>query len=144
MTNKNIDTLNDVTKMLIDSQKGYAKAAEVTEDNFTFSAEFQQRSVERARLVNEFQSQVRSFGEEPKTEGGMLGSLHRAMTEFSSMFQSDEKAALEAIDDGEEQLAEYIESKLDDDELDMRTRALLQNAHRAAKAGERFADRLTD
>lgn len=144
MSNVNIDTLNDVTKMLIDSQKGYEKAADVTEDDFSFRAEFQRRAADRRELVQEFQNRVNSLGGEAETDGGVLGSLHRAMTEFSSMFRDDTKAALEAIDDGEEQLAEHIERNLDNDGLDTDTRSLLQKAHQAAEAGECFADRLTD
>ena len=138
---KDVDVLKDVTKMLIDSQKGYAKAAEVTDDNYVLHAEFMERSQERAQLITDFQTQTQSLGAEPETDGGVLGTLHRAMTDFSSLFRDDEKAALGAIDDGEERLAEYIESKLDDD-ITPPTRGLLQNAHMSARAGEAYAERM--
>lgn len=141
MSSQNVEVLNNVTQMLIDSQKGYEKAAEVTEDNFAFAQEFQARAVERARMVNTFQTQVNQYGGEPKSEGGMLGKLHRMTTEFSAMFRDDQKAALEAIDDGEEQLAQYIESKLDEDGIDANTKMLLKQAHASAQAGEKFAER---
>lgn len=142
MTNESIDALNDITEMLIDSRKGYEKAAEVTDDNYAFKTEFQRRAQDRAALVTEFQNRVRTIGGEPRNNGGVLGSLHRASLEFSSLFRDNEKAALDAIDDGEEQLAETIESKLEREELDAETRALLQKAHTAAKQGECFAERL--
>ncbi|RFB05671.1 PA2169 family four-helix-bundle protein [Parvularcula marina] len=138
---KDVDVLKDVTKMLIDSQKGYAKAAEVTDDNYVLHAEFMERSQERAQLITDFQTQTQSLGAEPETDGGVLGTLHRAMTDFSSLFRDDEKAALGAIDDGEERLAEYIESKLDDD-ITPPTRGLLQKAHMSARAGEAYAERM--
>lgn len=144
MTNKNVEILNDVTKMLIDSRKGYEKAAEVSEDNFVFQTEFQQRAGNRANLVNDFQGRVRHLGGEAETDGGALGKLHRMMTDFSAMFRDDVKAALDAIDDGEEQLADTIEDKLKEDDLDVDTRVLLQRAHASAKEGERFADRMDD
>ncbi|MEM9234545.1 MAG: PA2169 family four-helix-bundle protein [Pseudomonadota bacterium] len=139
---KDVDVLKDVTKMLVDSQKGYAKAAEVTDDNYSLRSEFVERSQQRQQLIGEFQNQTRTFGAEPETDGGMLGSLHRAMTDFSSLFRDDEKAALSAIDDGEERLAEYVSDKLEDNELNPQTRQLLQKAHMSARAGEAFADRM--
>lgn len=138
---KDIDVLRDTTKMLIDSQKGYAKAAEVTDDDYILHGDFVQRGHDREKLIAEFQLQTTSLGGEPETDGGMLGSLHRAMTDFSSMFRDDEKAALSAIDDGEEQLAKYIEGKLDED-ITPETRSLLQKAHTSARAGEAFAERI--
>lgn len=144
MTNQSVETLNDVTEMLIDSCKGYEKAAEIADDNYAFKSEFQRRGQERAQLVTDFQNRTRALGGQPRTEGGALGSLHRAITDFSTLFRDDEKAALDAIDDGEEQLAEYVEGKLDDDGIDAESRTLLQRAHAAAKEGECFADRLEE
>ena len=60
-----------------------------------------------------------------------------------SLFRDDEKAALEAVDDGEEHLAETIEDKLEKSEVQGQARALLQDALRSAREGEAFADRLT-
>lgn len=140
MTNKNIEALNTVTKGLIDSHEGYKKAYEMTDENYGLRSEFIRRANEREQLVQQFQSQVRSFGGEPETSGGLLGSAHRSIMQFSSMFRDDEKAALGAIDDGEEYLADKIENCLNEKDLnDTQTRSLLQQAHSSAKQGERFA-----
>lgn len=144
MTSQTVDTLNDVTKMLIDSRMGYEKAAEVTDDTFAFRSEFARRAQERATLISEFQSRVSSLGGQPATEGGTLGSLHRAVTDFSSMFRDNTKAALDAIDDGEEKLAEEVESKLKQSDIDPEAHSLLKRAHAAAREGESFADRMED
>lgn len=144
MSNPDIDVLNDVTKTLIDSRKGYEKAAELADDSFVFSAEFRERALQRAALITEFQNQVRFNGGEPETEGGMAGAIHRSFTSFSSLFRDDRKAALSAIDDGEDHLASQIESKQEKDGLAPTTLALLSKAHASARAGERFADRAED
>lgn len=144
MTNKNAEILNDVTKTLIDSYKGYNEACEKADDSFALRNEFRQRASERQQLVNEFQQQVRSYGEQPETDGGIAGTMHRGWMNFTSAFQDDEKAALESVDSGEEHLAESIEGKLKEDGLDTNTRQLLQKAHASAKAGERWADRMED
>ena len=142
MTDQNIDALNDVTKTLIDSRKGYEKACELADDSHALQAEFKRRKAEREQLVTAFQNKVRQLGGEPVTDGGTLGSFHRGFTDFVSIFRDDEKAALGAIDDGEEHLAEEIESKMERDELTADVRELLQKAHISAKQGEAFADRL--
>ena len=138
-----IDALNDVTKVLIDSRKGYEKCAELSDESFAFRTQFQKRASDRAALISRFQQQVRTLGGEPQTEGGTLGSLHRALTEFSSMFQDDRKAALEAIDDGEEPLADSIKDRLEKSEVQGQSRALLEEAYSSARSGEAFADSLS-
>ncbi|WP_273241698.1 PA2169 family four-helix-bundle protein [Hyphomonas atlantica corrig.] len=143
MNKTEIDALNDVTKVLIDSQKGYEKCADVTDENFAFQAEFRRRANDRAGLINRIQQQVRSLGGEPQTEGGTLGALHRTLTEFSSLFQNDAKAALEAVDDGEAHLASAIKDRMDKPEVQGQSRALLQEAYASASEGEAFADRLS-
>ena len=141
--NTEIDALNDVAKVLIDSKKGYEKCYELADDGYALRAQFLKRANDRADLVGRFQHHVRSLGGEPETDGGALGSLHRGFTQFVSLFRDDEKAALEAVDDGEEYLAEQIEDRLEKSEVQGQARALLQDALRSARDGEAFADRLT-
>tara|TARA_R110000803_G_scaffold69785_1_gene132238 strand:- start:1042 stop:1485 length:444 start_codon:yes stop_codon:yes gene_type:complete len=147
MTNQTLDTeidaLNDVTKVLIDSKKGYEKCYELADDGYALRAQFLKRANERADLVSRIQHHVRTLGGEPQTDGGTLGTLHRGFTQFVSLFRDDEKAALEAVDDGEEYLAKAIEDRLEKSEVQGQARALLQDALRSAREGEAFADRLT-
>ncbi len=138
-----IDALNDVTKVLIDSRKGYEKCAELADESFAFRSEFQKRASDRANLISRFQQHVRTLGGDPQMEGGTMGALHRALTEFSSLFKDDKKAALEAIDDGEEHLADSIKDRLEKSEIQGQSRALLQEAYASAREGEAFADSLT-
>ncbi|WP_017931147.1 PA2169 family four-helix-bundle protein [Robiginitomaculum antarcticum] len=142
MSNQNVNVLNSVTKTLIDSCKGYETCADMSDDSYALRAEFNRRATERRALVNEFQHQVRTYGGEPKDDGSLSGVVHRGFTKFTGLFKDDEKAAVEALDDGEEFLAEKIEGKLDHDDLAPETRTLLKRAHSSARAGERFADLL--
>lgn len=139
MTNE-VKILNSVTKTLIDSCKGYEMCAEVANDTPALRQEFMRRKAERDALVSEFQSTVRQHGGEPEMDGSMSGAVHRGFTRFSSMFQSDANAAVEALDDGEEFLAEKIEDKLEDNVFSSPVSQLLQKAHTSAKSGERFAE----
>ena len=142
MTNSNIKTLNSVTKTLIDSCQGYQTCVDVSDDSYALQTEFRRRQGERSELVSQFQNQVRELGGEPVDSGSMTGAVHRGFTRFSSMFRDDESAAISALDDGEEFLAEKIEDKLEDNVFDPKTEALLRQAHQSAKSGERFADML--
>lgn len=137
-----INVLNDVTETLIDSRKGYEKCIEVSEDSYALRSNFQERAQRRSQLIQEFQNEIRTLGGEPTNDGSIAGTAHRAWTQFTTLFQDDEKAAVEAIDDGEDFLAEKIESKLEETTLNTRTRELLQKAHADARDGERFADAL--
>ncbi|WP_375208654.1 PA2169 family four-helix-bundle protein [Hyphomonas jannaschiana] len=140
---KQIEALNDIAKVLIDSKKGYEKAYEMVDDNFALKPQFLHRAQERGQLVEQFQSQVRHLGGEPQTDGGMLGDAHRGWMQFTSLFQKDQKAALEAIDDGEEYLAEQAEERLQRDDIHGEVRTLLTQAYHSAHDGECFADALT-
>lgn len=142
MAKKDIKVLNSVTKTLIDSCEGYQACCDVSDDDYSLQQEFTRRAQERRDLVSEFQTHVRKLGGEPEEDGSMTGAVHRGFTRFSSMFRDDEKAAISALDDGEEHLAEKIDGKLEDDELLPQTRTLLQKAYTSAKSGESFADML--
>lgn len=140
MTDRDIKVLNSVTKTLIDSCKGYQTCVDVSDDSYALQTEFTRRKAERDALVQEFQTHVRSLGGQPETNGSMTGAVHRGFTRFSTIFRDDEAAAISALDDGEEFLAEKIEDKLDVNELNSQSVQLLEKAMSAAKSGERFAD----
>lgn len=144
MSKSEVDIMNDATKVLLDSQKGYEKAVDIVDDNASLKGQLAARGRHRAALVGRFQAHVRALGDEPATEGSAVGSVHRAMTEFTSMFRSDAKAALDAIEDGEEHLVSSLQDKLEEENLSASSRTLLQEAITQAKQGENFADALED
>lgn len=140
MSNNDIQILNSVTKTLIDSCQGYQTCIDVSDDSYTLRSEFQRRQNERQNLINDFQDVVRTLGGEPRTEGSATGAVHRAFTRFSSFFRDDEAAAISALDDGEEFLAEKIEDKLEDCDMSPKSANLLRRAYTSAIEGERFAE----
>lgn len=144
MSNDNIKTLNKITKQLIDTKYGYSKGAEMIEANSWIRNEFSRRAVDRDAIVSEFQSKVRALGEEPETNGTITGQIAEGFTKFSTLFVDDAKAALSLVDDAEEKLADEIKDALADEHLKADVRSMLTEAHAAAIAGERFADRYED
>ena len=141
-TAPDLDILIDVTRTLIDSHKGYETCVEAVEDSHALRKSFAERAAARSALIAEFQAEIRALGGEAPTAGSVVGVAHRAWTTFTTLFADDEKAAIEAVDDGEEFLAERIEDKLGDTRLAPRTRDLLQRAQTSAREGERFAEAL--
>ena len=144
MSNHEIEVLNSLTRTLIDSRDGYETCSDLTDDSFVLKREFSRRCGERDALVKEFQSLVRAKGGQPEFNGSAAGASHRGFARFTSLFMDDEKAAISALDDGEEYLADKIEDRLEDDDLSPDTLSLLHRAMISAKDGERFADRLDD
>lgn len=141
---KNIEVLNDVTAKLIDSCKGYRMCADVSDENLTLKNQFLQREAARKELVQEFQANIRSQGCDVEDSGTVGGAFHRGYTKFVSVFKDDSEAAADALDTGEEHLAEYIQDQLKEDGLTADTTMLLRKAHASAVDGERFADLLDD
>ncbi len=139
----NIEVLNDVTKILIDSERGFRESANQLDSQYLLlKGELSTRAIQRNRLVQSFQQEVRNLGGEPETDGSLRGKVYQNFKKFTGLFKDDDKAALSAINDGEDYLSEYIQDKLEDnEELTYNTRQLLKTAHRDSCEGERFAER---
>ena len=144
MSTRDIEVLNSVTRTLNDSIKGYETCCDVSDDSHFLRSQFQKRLDERRALAEEGKQLVRSLGGEPETEGSAKGAVHRGFLRFTSLFRDDEQAAISALDDGEEFLAEKIEDKLEEPGLSAATQAFLTKAMKSARDGECFADRLEE
>ncbi|WP_017932141.1 ferritin-like domain-containing protein [Robiginitomaculum antarcticum] len=139
-----IEEVNDVTRLMIDSYKGYQAACEECDDSFRLANEFKQRAERRKGYISELQGYVRTLGGEPSTHGTMRGAVHRGWLNFANIFQDDEKGAINAVENGESFLANRIEDCLHDGQLDANATALMKKAHADVKKGARFFDMLDD
>lgn len=131
-----IDILNDVTQTLIDSYEGYKTCLKDMEEGYALRSQFSSRAASRSQLISEFQVAVRDLGGEPVMKGSVSGAAHRGWTKFTALFQDDEKAARQAVDDGERFLAERINEQLRDPSLTPNTQILLRNAYASAIKGD--------
>ena len=127
-----IEELNDVTRLMIDSYKGYKEAADEADDNFALKSEFAQRAEARSRLIGQVQQHVRELGGEPSTHGTMRGAVHRGWVNFANVFRDDEHGAMSSVANGERFLASRIEDCIEDGQLDAAGTSLLQAAHQDA------------
>ncbi|MGL6044595.1 MAG: DUF2383 domain-containing protein, partial [Sandaracinobacteroides sp.] len=78
----NIVEIENLKRMLVDSQRGYAEAAEVAE-NSAISNAFRERAHERAEMARELQFDTDYDDEAP--EGTFTGSAHRLFMNLKSL-----------------------------------------------------------
>ena len=67
---------NTLIATTLDSVKGYADAAENSE-NSTHQQFFREMSEERSQVASDLQAHVRSLGGDPETDSSTAGAAHR-------------------------------------------------------------------
>ncbi|GLQ23752.1 hypothetical protein GCM10007853_16260 [Algimonas ampicilliniresistens] len=139
-----IEELNDVTRLMIDSYKGYREAADESDDSWALKSEFNQRAEARSKHIASIQGYVRQLGGEPSTHGTMRGAVHRGWMNFANTFRDDEKGAVESVENGESFLAHRIEDCIEDGQLDTTGTQLLKTAYADVCSSAKFFDRLDD
>jgi uncharacterized protein (TIGR02284 family) len=137
-----INILNDITRTLIDSYQGYKMCLNDFKENEKVKSQFTERATNRSQMILEFQNAVEALGGEPATEGTVSGTVHRGWTKLTTLFQDDEQAARQAVDDGEAFLVERIQESLREPDLIPPVHELLSKAYISARNGERFAEML--
>ncbi len=134
------EILNRTIRLLIDSHLAYLKALEMSDDDHRLVEAFRNRSAERQKLIAELQGLVRASNETPAEEGSAIGTPNRGFEDFLDLFRDNEKAALENLKQGEEDVAAKIEEELGNAELTDEERRLMERAVRAAREGSEFVD----
>ncbi|WP_316825979.1 PA2169 family four-helix-bundle protein [Pedobacter miscanthi] len=126
--NKIIGDLKGLISIVNDGKEGYESAAETTE-NLELKAVFLKYAAERKAYELELKAHLASHGgESDNSEGGILGSLHRAWIEVKEALSSKEDAAvLGAVETGEKAAIEKYDALLKDpsthaDHIDLLTR----------------------
>ena len=139
-----IEELNDVTRLMIDSFKGYTEAADEADDNDALAQEFVQRAERRSKMIAGIQDHVRALGGEPSTHGTMRGAVHRGWVNFANVFRDDERGAMSSVANGERFLAARIEDCIEDGQLDAAGVAMLREAHADAMSAAQTFERRDD
>jgi len=143
MTQSNITALQSVLNYISDSRDGYNKAAE-TVDRTGFKTVFAARAQERAAMAARLEANIRAAGAAPDTDGTLLGAAHRGFMDVAAVFQNNEKAAVELIDDGEERLREKVDETLESGDLTGQDRIMLEGIKRELAADCRIIERMED
>lgn len=136
-----IDWLNQLAKRLIDSVDGYREAADSI-DEAGRKQQFTDLANGRERVVNEFQTKVRSLGGDPEKDGSVLAAAHRVFMNVRSSLQDSAKATAAELERGEGKLKSEFEDALKDDDVTQPTRDFIRQHWDSADAGHAHAKAL--
>jgi len=130
-----IQKLNDITGMLIDSNKLYGDAAKLAKDA-TFKTELAQLADERGDQAKNFEAHVTDLGGTPVTSGGVGAPWQEGLMHLASLGQNDTKAAIGQVLKNENGLLDKFDDTLKDTQLAPSTIDFLKGA-RAKIASDR-------
>lgn len=108
------ETLHELRAMLVDSQRGYAQAAEVAEDA-QYKTLFAERARQRAALISEFGFDTGLAS--ANTDGTAAGAAHRLFLNLRALVQDDTHAAAAEVERGESAFVTALEAALNTHDL---------------------------
>ncbi|MGZ3171506.1 MAG: ferritin-like domain-containing protein [Croceibacterium sp.] len=126
---------NTLIATTLDSVKGYAEAAENSE-NSTHQQFFREMSEERSRVAADLQAHVRSLGGDPETDSSTAGAAHRGWLDLKAAITGrDEKAVVNEVERGEDYIKTKFEAALKNDEISAGTRGALEKSFASIRKG---------
>jgi len=130
-----VTVTNALIATTLDSVKGYADAAENSE-NATHQQFFREMSEERSQVASELQAHVRSLGGDAETDSSTAGAAHRGWLDLKAAITGrDEKAVVNEVERGEDYIKGKFETAMKDDELSPATRGALEKSFASIRKG---------
>lgn len=137
-----VKVLNSLIETTLDSANGYKDAAESV-DRPDCKTLFAERATRRRELAMQLQQEVRSFGGEPETDPSMLGKAHNKFVELkNAVTGGSDKAVIDEVERGEDVIKAKFERALDDQDLPIQAREVLQQAYGSIKSDHDDISRL--
>lgn len=131
--------LKTLTDTAFDSVEGYRKAAEKA-NNPELKQKLMSRAEKRQQSVAALNAEVERQGGEMVTKGTMTGELHQMWLGITSAFESNDEAAAERVEEGEDYIKGKFEAALESDQLDDQSRAVVQQVYAEICEGEQFGN----
>lgn len=128
-----------LTDTTFDSVEGYRKAA-ATADSPQLQQALNQRCQQRERTLQQMNAELHRSGDELVTEGTVTGEMHQMWQSITSAFESNDEAAAERVEKGEDYIRGKFESALESDQLQASERQIVQQGYNEICEAERFAD----
>lgn len=132
-------TFKSLTDTTFDSVEGYRQACDKA-DSPQLKQALQQRLQQREQTLKQMNAELERQGDELVTKGTMTGEAHQLWASITSAFESDDEAAAERVEEGEDYIKGKFESALNDDNLDTQERAIVQQCYAEICEGEQFGD----
>ena len=132
-------TFKSLTDTTFDSVEGYRQAAEKA-DSPQLTQALQQRCQQREQTLQQMNAELQRQGDDLVTKGTLTGEAHQMWQSISSAFESDDEAAAERVEEGEDYIKGKFEEALEGDQLEASERSVVQQAYNEICEGERFGD----
>jgi len=132
-------TFKSLTDTTYDSLEGYRKAAEKA-DHPQLKQALQQRAQMREQTLQQMNAELESQGDELVTKGTMTGEAHQMWADITGLFESNDEAAAERVEEGEDYIKGKFESALEDENLQAGERQVVQQCFNEICEGARFGD----
>jgi uncharacterized protein (TIGR02284 family) len=134
-TEHDIDTLNGLITVTIDSVDGYREAAKDA-SNETFRTLFKDRANERDDVVDSLQAEVRALGGEANDDGSALAGAHRMFVNLrEALTGGDDKAIIAEVERGEDHIKAKYEAALADTDISPDAAAAIRRCYQSVKEG---------
>ena len=128
-----------LTDTTFDSVEGYRQAAEKA-DSPQLKQALQSRCEARGQTLRQMNAELERQGDELVTKGTVTGEAHQMWQSISSLFENDDEAASERVEEGEDYIKGKFQEALDSDQLEAQERAIVQQCYAEICEGERFGD----
>lgn len=129
-----IKLVNGLVETTIDSADGYAEAAKDA-DGARYKDLFERRAQERRSIASELQDEVRRLGGEAKDDGTILAAAHRVFLNLKDSITKGDEAVINEVEAGEDHIKAKYEKALQDTDVDVQTRAVIEKAWTSVKSG---------
>lgn len=127
-----IDVLNDLIEVMVDSYHSYREAAEQSKDA-ALADSFSQRALDcRSQLCN-LRHAVDDLGGRPVLDGTTTGSARRIVMDLRAHLSTGDAALIEEVERSEDRLAQKFELALESYKANTPIRAIIEEAYLAAK-----------
>ena len=122
-----------------DSVEGYRQAAEKA-DSPQLTQALNQRCQQRESTLRQMNAELERQGDELVTKGTFNGELHQMWQSITSAFESDDEAAAERVEEGEDYIRNKFQEALDSNQLEAQERTVVEQCYNEICQGERFGD----
>lgn len=127
-----IDVLNDLIEITVDSYEGYREAADRSK-NTEIADLFSQRAFDRRRVLCGLRHAVQDLGGRPVLEGTIIGSARRVIMDLRAQLSTNTHAFIEEMERSEDHLEHQYEQALNDYKVSAPIRDIIEQAYLSVK-----------
>ncbi|MGY5355915.1 ferritin-like domain-containing protein [Wenyingzhuangia sp. IMCC45467] len=134
--NTNNKKLTDILEKLIDGEKGFKQAANNIVDKPRLKNFFHDKALEKSQFISELKTELQTKGINTEIDGSNTASVHRAWMDIKAVISSNnEEAMLTEAANGEKAAVKDYQEILNNQHLDLQTRALLEKQKSTIEKG---------